>query len=135
MRWLAALLLITGCGGGAPPAADELYGLWANTGDDGTVRVLDFDETGAAPDLAGLTDVYSIHMYAAGTAPVEVQRGTFEILEGDGWELVTTVTADQDGSTVGQSFGNPILDFDGDTLTLETGDGGERVYAATDAMP
>jgi len=128
------LLTLTACGSGPAPLAADFYGLWQNT-TDGTVRVFEFAASADDADLSGLSDVYRLYMYAEGAAAEQAQRGSFEVAEGDGWELVTTVTWTPDGTYVGQSFGNPIEKFDDTTLELLRDDGTTRVYTATDAMP
>jgi hypothetical protein len=133
MRRAWLLVALAGC---APhPLATDLYGLWSNIDDTATVRVLEFKPPGQDPDIAGSSDVYHIYNYPQGSEATEVQRGTYEIARGDGWELVTTSLWDPSGVTVGESFGNPIRGFDDDALTLELEDGSERDYSSTETMP
>lgn len=139
MRKLAGpvmlLATLTGCGG-AHPSPEELYGLWARPAEEGNIGVLDFAASDAEdPVLAGLSDVYHIYVYPEGTEPVNMQSGTFLVAEGDGWEIVWTVSYDPGGLYTGMSFGNPIAKFDGDSLTLASDDGSERVYSSVTAMP
>lgn len=127
------LLGLSACG--SPPVAADLYGMWSNVADDGTVRVIDCAATATDADLSGLSDVFHIYNYPQGTSPVEVQHGTYVVSKGDGWEFVTTVVWSADGNYVGQSFGNPIAKLDDTTLELKLDDGTTRVYTAADAMP
>lgn len=126
---------LTACGG-AHPEPDELYGMWARPAEEGNIGVFEFaasDDTD--PVLAGLADVYHIYVYPEGSAPIEMQSGTFMVAEGDGWELVWTVSWDPEGLYAGMTFANPITGFDGDSLTLASDDGSERTYATVGAMP
>ncbi len=129
------LAALTACGG-AHPEPSELYGLWARPAEEGNIGVLDFAPSDATdPVLAGLSDVYHIYVYPEGTTPVNVQSGTFQVAEGDGWEIVWTVSYDPEGLYTGMSFGNPIAKFTGDELTLDSDDGTKRVYSSVAAMP
>ena len=130
MRWMVMVVALAGC---APEAAD-LYGLWV-TVDEGEVRGL---EMGAYEGpVEGPIHGYKFYRYAEGEDSAEVQRGSYDVLEGDGPELVTTVEWDIDGSLIGQDFGNPIRGHSGKKLKLEVDEttGATRTYRAEDALP
>jgi hypothetical protein len=129
MRTLSLLVLLSACA----PEAEDLYGLWVNI-DEGTVRGLEFFST---EDTDTDPNHYRVYNYAEGEASAEVQRGRYEVLQGDGWELVTTVEWDVDGSRIGTSFGNPIRSLSKSKLKLEIDEatGDTRTYRSEDALP
>ena len=135
-RALPLLALIPLCAGlqACAPQATDLYGTWANV-TDGIVRALDFQKEGAEAEIAGEPDAYTLYYYAEGSEPAEAQRGTYAVLKGDGWELVTTVSWDMDSQYTDQSFANRILDLSRDELVLEVNETDERVYSAVDELP
>ncbi|MCA9572007.1 MAG: hypothetical protein H6737_06100 [Alphaproteobacteria bacterium] len=126
---VAALLLSTGCGG--VPEARDLYGtMWANL-DAGEWRVLSFEET--RPELPEWTDVYGIHQYVDGEAPVEIQYGRYQITEET---LFTSVHWNADG-TPGGTYANAILDYSRNAMELssETASEGSRVFERVTSLP
>ena len=120
-------------------------------------RVLEFVESTFVPDGSGLwrnpsADVVDAAALDAGEGapdlparPVPVDERDEEderfgsshlvVAEGDGWEIVWTVSYDPEGLYTGMSFGNPIAKFTGDELTLDSDDGTKRVYSSVAAMP
>ena len=129
MRSLPLLLLLGACA----PDAEDLYGLWVNI--DGTeVRGL---ELAAGEGEGAQPHVYSFYRYAEGSQAAEVQRGSYDVLEGDGPELVTTVDWDVDASLIGQQFGNPIRSHSKKKLKLEIDEatGDTRTYTSEDSLP
>lgn len=128
MRLLPLLVLFAAC----TPTPEDLLGLWVNI-DEGDVRALECSNLDSDPEAF----VYSFYRYTEGEQAAEVQRGTYDVLDGDGPELVTTVTWDIDSVVIGQQFGNPIRKLSGKTLKLEVDEatGDTRTYKAADALP
>lgn len=114
-----------------PEVPADLYGAWANTDEEGTVRVLEFAASlDEPPELASLSEVYRIWNYPAGAEPTLAQAGVYELVE----EYVVTTPAPAGGL----SYSNLMLGFrDGRWLELEVDkDTGEsRRYEAVDAPP
>jgi len=129
--------LLVGCGPQIPTEA-EIHGIWGNL-DAGTWRVLSFSDTGTEADVAGMSSVYRIHVYADASTPEEVQRGVYDVAteEGAGF-LVTTVTWDTDMAFGGMSFANEILGFTASTglrLDVPGSPEGERTYEPFESLP
>jgi hypothetical protein len=116
LAFLLPIALLGACSGEDLPTAEELDGAWFND-DAGTTREFAFDPS-AEPDA------YVVFSYPTGTTPIEVQSGTYFIEDGI---LVTEVLT---GTGAGTMFGNDILGWTGDTLTLESDSAasGERTY-------
>lgn len=129
MRALVLSCLLAACGGVSVPTAAELHGAWSATAD-GVTRGFWFATTddGSHPELAGLVDVYTLA--SDGT---QVQTGTYKVEEravtghGTTDALVTEVRS---GAGAGNTFGNAILDWTGDSLTLssEAASAGQLVF-------
>ena len=131
MRALVLVSVLAACGGDgdSAPVAADLYGRWAATADN-AVRSFYFRaiDDGSHPELAGLADVYTLENDGA-----QVQTGSYTIEEravtghGTTDALVTSVRS---GAGTGSTFGNAILDWTGETLTLssETATAGELVF-------
>jgi hypothetical protein len=134
---VAMAAIMAGCDSdnGVPLTPSNLYGLWANE-DAGTWRVFAFAaaDDGAAPDLAGRSNVYRVHLYPDGQSAAEVQRGTFAITDG---HLVTSVIWADDASFIGRDFANIVEGLEANTLRLEStsASSGTRVYKRVSALP
>lgn len=140
------LALLAACG--LDPEPDTLYGTWTEL-DGGVWRAFVFaDALPDDPDLASFTDVYELWVYADGGEPVRVQAGTFEVADDtyvnlDGYArtldnvLVTYVRATSDGTSVGATYGDPILHHTEDRLTLRsaTADAGQRTFERATELP
>ena len=133
MGWMIGPLLL-GSSLGCTPVESDLYGTWAAI-DEGVVRVFIFEEVGTTEELAGLDDAYLLYYYPEGSDPELAQRGTFAILEGEGPELVTSVTWDYQDLYAGQDYANRLLSVSRSAFVIEVGDGGERVYSAVSELP
>lgn len=137
---LALGLALAACdsdtGGGLPDRSD-LIGLWINI-DSGQVRAFEFEALAPADApaaVAGKPDVYTLWSYPSGTTPTVAQRGQYAILEG---RLVTSVLdAPNDTSQVGRTFGNDILAFTRDRLTLQSDSAasGQRTFTLGTTLP
>lgn len=132
MRMILLIGLLGACGTSDPVAAD-FYGDWTAEVDS-TTRDFHFAASDSAhAELAGTADIYVLSSYPTGTTPTEVQWGHFAVgqiaLSGVGTTLAlqTDVLA---GTGAGQSFGNQILDWSGDsfTMTSTTSSTGELVF-------
>ncbi len=120
---LFSLLLLACDSDPAEPTATDLIGTWSND-DAGTTRAFVFE----APDA------FTLYFYPTGTTPAVAQTGTYAVIDGS---LVTTVvTAPVDGSLVGRSFANTIVDLDDDHLTITStaSPTGERTFTRVDAL-
>lgn len=128
----ALLSLALGCGGGDDPAAEELYGRWANL-DAGVYRVWHFEERDAVnPDVAGRTDVFHLYLYDEGSTPTEIQRGFYSIQFG---RLVQEVRWDTDGTLTGMTFGNDIYAVSDDSFRLMSSSPDGRRFERVDELP
>jgi hypothetical protein len=127
MRLGLAALLLCACGGDADlPSAADLHGAWTSE-DGGQIRDFRFAATddGSHPELAGLDDVFTLDRYPVGEPPALVQTGTYRIAEGH------LVTAPRSGDGAGEEFANQLLDWTGDTFTLE-GSAGPLLFTRLD---
>lgn len=145
MRTLALLpLLLAAC---TSPETEDLVGTWANLDGD-TWRAWTWQPVGDVAELTGLPHTYQLYLYADGTAPVEVQRGTYTVEHGvdvntpEGVAafndvLTTTVTWSLDGAGVGATYGDPIYAFTPKHVTIRslTATAGRRTYDKVDTLP
>jgi hypothetical protein len=130
---LLLCLVAPACDGGDPTPSD-LFGIWGNL-DAGQWRVFEFSASCTDhAELAGLSPVYSISLYAEGAAPLSVQRGTYAIKFG---RLVTTVIYDANPGNIGQTFGNDIRDVGATSFELESTAtaSGTRLFSRRSAYP
>ena len=102
MRLALLFLALAACGGEDFPTTAELHGSWTNE-DGGTTRDFVFAEAGGA-------ETYEVYLYPTDTTPALVQMGTYYVQDGT---LVTVTDANE-------MFGNEIVDWTGDTLTIAT---------------
>jgi hypothetical protein len=117
---LLTSLVLVGCGGDeAVPTAAELYGAWTGTADAVSRRfVFAAADDGTHPELAGMADVYTQArdgvVGQAGHYRIEVTavngHGTTDAL----------VTVAVSGAGAPGTYGNAILDYTGDTLTISS---------------
>lgn len=125
------------------PETEDLHGAWESVDAD-MHRIMVFaaadDEL---PELAGRTNVYRMYNSAVGADPILVQTGEYSVsvrLLNVGDEqveteaLITRVLWDSQGLYTGGEYGNPIVDYDGASLTIGgvSSETGERTYEATD---
>ena len=129
---LPVVLFLCACGG---PTENDLHGIWVNV-DMGTIHAFEFEES----------NTYTLYTYPSGDNPIVVQEGTFStertaLSSRDGdqrFALVTNVETSTDGSQVGESFGNEILEFEralSFTLDDPTGPNGIRAYNWSEQVP
>ena len=127
--------LVLGACNTTNPAPEDLYGLWVNVDDgDGMVRAFEFADSSEEAGLEGVSPVYRLYVYAELSDVVEVQRGSYDVVED---HLVQTILWDVNTALVGQTFGNEIYGFNGRVLELESGSSatGARNYESAEQLP
>lgn len=137
---LATVLIavfIAGCddSGSDDPSPAELYGIWVADFSDTEVLVIEMAETNNDhTDLEGHSPVYIVSRYEPGSTRYMTQRGTYTVHD---HHWVTTVTWDESGSSIGNTYGNEIYDFTGDTWALEstTDPSGRRTFTRQESYP
>ena len=120
MRALALLCLVAACGSDPDvPTATELHGAWSGAADGVTRRfVFAATDDGTHPELAGLTDVYTLAR--DGTVG---QTGRYRVEETEVTGHGTTdalVTEALSGTGAPGTYGNAILGWTGATLTISS---------------
>ena len=111
-----------------PPTAVELRGDWSATAD-GTTR--DFHFAASDATHAELSGVHDIYLLSSNGSLVQTGHYSVAVREITGHGTTDAlVTEALSGPDTGSTFGNAILDWTGDSLTLssETAAAGELVF-------